>query len=135
VSDERQLQDVDEAQEWLDSWVAGVDSRAEAAARLARQVAAVTAVAHNDDETITVTVGASGQVEDIDLHDRVQRLSGGELSRQILAVMRVAQRQLTQRVAAEVQATVGDDSETGRAVNDAFDRRFPDPSPEERYER
>lgn len=49
-------------------------------------------MAHNDDETIIVTVGANGQLEGLDLDDRVQRLSGRELSGQILAVMRTAQR-------------------------------------------
>src|SRR4051794_21374177 len=130
MPDERVLRNVDEAEDWLDSWVAGVDSRAEAAAELARRVAVVTAVARNDDETITVTVGVNGQVEGLDLDDRVQRLSGRELSGQILAVMRVAQRRLTERVAAEVQATIGDDSETGRAVLAAFERRFPGPPAE-----
>ena len=62
----------------------------------------------------------------------MQRLSGRDLSGQILAVMRAAQRKVTERVAAEVQATVGSDSETGRAVIDAFERRFPEPAPEER---
>ena len=135
MPDEWNPRDVDAAEDWLDSWVAGVDARAEAAARLARQVAAVSAVAHNDDETITVTVGANGQIEGLELDDRVQRLSGRELSGQILAVMRAAQRKVTERVAAEVQATVGSDSETGRAVLDAFERRFPESAPEERNER
>ena len=132
MPEEWNARDVDAAEDWLDSWVAGVDARAEAAAQLARQVAAVTAVARNDDETITVTVGANGQVEGLELDDRVQRLSGRDLSGQILAVMRAAQRKVTERVAVEVQATVGDDSETGRAVIDAFERRFPEPEPEER---
>jgi hypothetical protein len=135
VPDEWNLRDVDAAEEWLDSWVVGVDARAEAAAQLARQVAAVAAVAHNDDETITVTVGANGQVEGLELDDRVQPLSGRDLSNQILAVMRAAQRKVTEQVAAEGQATVGDDSETGRAVIDAFERRFPEPAPEQRHGR
>jgi DNA-binding protein YbaB len=121
------MRDIDAAEDWLDSWVAGVDAQAARAAELARQVSALTATARSDDESITVTVGSNGQVEDLELDDRVHRLSGRDLSRQILAVMRTAQHRLSGQVAAEVQRTVGTDTETGRAVIDAFDRRFPEP--------
>ena len=127
------MRDIDAAEDWLDSWVAGVDAQAARTAELARQVSALTATARSDDESITVTVGSNGQVEDLELDDRVHRLSGRDLSRQILAVMRTAQRRLSEQVAAEVQRTVGTDTETGRAVIDAFDRRFPEPeAPDER---
>jgi hypothetical protein len=135
MSDSWSPQNVDQAEEWLDSWVARVDAQAETAAQLARRVAAVSAVARSDDESIVVTVGANGQIENLELDDRVQRLSGRELSGQILAVMRTAQRQVARSVAAEVQATVGEDSETGRAVVDAFDRRFPEPPAQVPHER
>jgi hypothetical protein len=55
----------------------------------------------------------------------VQRLRGEELSRQIMAVMRSAQAGLAAQVADEVQATVGADAETGRAVIHSFESRFP----------
>lgn len=55
------MHDIDAAESWLDSWAAGIDARAEQAARLARQVSALTATAGDEDDTITVTVGSSGQ--------------------------------------------------------------------------
>ena len=121
------MRDVDEAEDWLDSWVAGVNARAARTADLARQVSALTGRARNTDGSITVTVGSNGQVEDLQLDDRVQRLPGRELAQQILAVMRAAQRQLAERVAGQVERTPGADTPTGRAVVDAFDRRFPAP--------
>lgn len=124
------MSDIDAAEDWLDSWVAGVDERAARAVDLARQVASLTATASSDDDTVTVTVGSNGQIERLDLDDRVQRLSGRDLSRRILAVMRAAQHRLSEQVAAQVQQTVGADTETGRAVVDAFGRRFPEPPAE-----
>lgn len=64
-------------------------------------------------------------MEQLDLDDRVQRLRGEELSRQIMSVMREAQASLSAQVATEVQATVGADTETGRAVIHSFESRFP----------
>ena len=45
--------------------------------------------------------------------------------------MRRAQAALSVRVADEVRATVGEDTETGRAVIHSFDARFPAPRDEE----
>ncbi|GGQ79547.1 YbaB/EbfC family nucleoid-associated protein [Couchioplanes azureus] len=119
------LHDIDAAADWLDSWAAGVSAQAERAAALSRRVAGLTASAASADGSIGVTVAASGQVEKLELDDRVQRLPGAELARQIMAVMRSAQGKLASRVADEVQATVGADSETGRAVLHSFESRFP----------
>src|SRR6266498_4504557 len=121
------MPDIDAAEDWLDAWVAGGAAQAARTADLARQVASLTATATSDDESITVTVGSNGQVEELDLDDRVQRMSGRDLSRRILVVMRSAQHRLSEQVAAEVQRTVGADTETGRAVVDAFQRRFAEP--------
>ena len=119
------LPDIDAAENWLDSWAAGVSAQAERAAVLSRRVAGLTASASSADGSINVTVGASGQVEKLELDDRVQRLAGAELARQITAVMRSAQAKLSAEVANEVKATVGADSETGRAVLHSFESRFP----------
>ena len=117
--------DIDAAEDWLDNWTASVSAQAERAAVLSRRVAALTASAESADGSIRVTVGSSGQVESLDLDDRVQRLAGPELSRRIMTVMRDAQARLARQVAAEVEQTVGADTETGRAVIHSFDSRFP----------
>ncbi|MGW4942419.1 YbaB/EbfC family nucleoid-associated protein [Actinoplanes sp. NPDC004185] len=119
--------DIDAAEDWLDSWTASVSAQAERAAELSRRVAALTASAESRDGSIKVTVGSSGQVESLELTDRVDRVPGPELSRHIMAVMRDAQAQLAVRVSAHVEQTVGSDSETGRAVIHSFESRFPAP--------
>ncbi|WP_109601406.1 YbaB/EbfC family nucleoid-associated protein [Actinoplanes xinjiangensis] len=127
------VEDLDAAEEWLDSWVSQVDARAERSVELSRRVAALTGSAEGRDGAIRVTVGSSGQVEALDLDDRVHELPGPRLAREIVAVMRRAQAVLAARVAEQVQATVGADSEAGRAVIGSFETRFPVPDrPDER---
>jgi hypothetical protein len=118
--------DIDAADDWLDHWAATVSAQAERAATLSRRVAALTGRASSDDDSIKVTVGSSGQLESLDLDDRATDLRGDELSRRILAVMRKAQVNLAAQVATEVEATVGADTETGRAVIHSFSTRFPE---------
>jgi DNA-binding protein YbaB len=121
------MPDIEAAENWLESWTAGISAQAERAAQLSRRVAALRATAQNADGSIKVTVGSAGQVERLELDDRVRSLNGSELARQILTVMRHAQGNLSTQVAREVQATVGVDSETGRAVIHSFASRFPRP--------
>jgi YbaB/EbfC DNA-binding family len=109
---------IDAAEDWLDDWTAGISAQAERAATLSRRVAALTASAESADGSIKVTVGSAGQVESLDLDD-------AELARRILSVMRKAQSNLARQVTAQVQDTVGADTETGRAVIDSFELRFP----------
>ena len=99
------VDDIDAAEEWLNTWTASVNAQAERAAQLTSRVAALTAHAESSDGSIKVTVGSTGQIEKLALDDRVQRLSGEELSRQIMTVMRKAQASLTTLVASEVAAT------------------------------
>ncbi|MEU4161165.1 YbaB/EbfC family nucleoid-associated protein [Actinoplanes sp. NPDC026670] len=121
------VNDVDAAEEWLDSWASQVDARAQRAVELSRRVASLTGVADGQDGAIRVRVGSSGQVESLELDDRVQEISGPRLAREIMAVIRRAQAELSARVAEQVRATVGADSEAGRAVIDSFETRFPAP--------
>jgi hypothetical protein len=119
------VNDVDAAEQWLDSWVSQVDAQAQQAVELSRRVAELIGSAEGRDGAIRVTVGSAGQVEVLELDDRVHELSGPQLAREILAVMRRAQAVLSAEVVEQVRATVGADSEAGRAVIGSFDGRFP----------
>ncbi|KUL28790.1 YbaB/EbfC family nucleoid-associated protein [Actinoplanes awajinensis] len=125
------VSDIDAAEQWLDSWVSQVNVQAERGVELARRVAALTGSADGRGGAIRVTVGSSGQVTSLELDDRVHELSGPELAREIMAVMRRAQAVLSAEVTEQVRATVGTDSETGRAVIGSFDTRFPVPDERE----
>lgn len=121
------MSDVDAAEEWLDSWTAQVNAQAQRSVELSRRVAALAASAEGHEGAIRVRVGSAGQVDQLDLDDRVHNLSGPRLAAEIMSVMRRAQTALSIRVADEVRATVGEDTETGRAVLHSFDSRFPTP--------
>ena len=116
------MRDIDAADEWLTDWTARVDAQAARAAQLAQRVAGLSAQARG--HYAVVTVGANGQVVDLSLDERMYDLSPGDLSAEILAVMRSAQASLVDLVAEEVRDTVGADSSTGQAVLDGFSRRF-----------
>ncbi|MET0419446.1 MAG: hypothetical protein ABW022_25815 [Actinoplanes sp.] len=109
---------IDAAEDWLDSWAARAGTQAERAVDLSRRVAALTGSAENRDGSIRVSVGASGQVERLQLSD-------GDLARRIMEVIHRAQADLSARVADEVEATVGADSATGSAVIHSYSSRFP----------
>ena len=115
---------IDAAEEWLDTWVGEVNAQAARSVELSRRVAALTSTAEGRDGTIRVTVGSAGQVERLELDQRVQ-LTGPRLAEEIMSVMRRAQTALSGRVAEVVQDTVGADTETGRAVIQSFGTRFP----------
>jgi len=125
------MNDIDAAEEWLDSWVAQANAQAERSVELSRRVAALTGAAESRDGAIRVTVGSAGQVEKLELDDSISGRRGRDLAEEIMSVMRSAQAALSARVTDEVRATVGEDTETGRAVINSFDTRFAPPRDEE----
>ncbi|WP_326549769.1 YbaB/EbfC family nucleoid-associated protein [Micromonospora sp. NBC_01813] len=129
------MRDVDAAEEWLDSWVAGVDAQASRTVELSRRVAVLTGTARSRDGFITVTVGSSGQLESLEVDDQALRAGGAELSRQIMDVIGQAQAQLSAQVTELVRQTVGIDTETGQSVIHSYEVRFPARPDEEQRDR
>jgi DNA-binding protein YbaB len=117
--------DLDEGDGWARSWGDQASGRSEAATALADRVAELTATATGADGAVRVTVTSSGVVTGLQLDDRVQRMGGAALAGEILRVIRRAQAGLAERVAEVVEATIGSDTETGRAVLASYRRRFP----------
>jgi DNA-binding protein YbaB len=118
------------AEEWVNTWSATIAERAVQAQTLAERVAAMTISASNSDESVCVTVDGSGVITDLRLDDRILRRPGAEVASAILTVMRAAQGGLTERVIEAAESTVGTATETGRAVIESFERRFPRPGGE-----
>ncbi len=114
------------ADEWIDSWAAGVSERARAAQELSERVSMLSVTASGREDMVAVTVAGSGVVTDLRLDERVRQWPADEIARQILTVMRRAQGLLASRVADIAEETVGADSDTGRAVVSGFANRFPE---------
>jgi hypothetical protein len=122
---------IDAAEDWLDTWVGQVNAQAARGVELSRRVAALTGTPEGRDGAIRITVGSTGQMEQLELDERVHDLSGPQLAEEIMLVMRLAQAALSRRVADGVRVTVGEETETGRAVIHSYDARFPAPRDEE----
>ncbi|TWG14024.1 YbaB/EbfC family nucleoid-associated protein [Actinoplanes teichomyceticus] len=115
---------IDAAEDWLDSWARQSNAQAERSVELSRRVAALTGSAEGHHGAIRVVVGSAGQLTRLELDDRVHELSGPRLAQEIMAVTRSAQANLSRSVAEEVRATIGADTDTGRAVIHSFENRF-----------
>jgi hypothetical protein len=117
--------DPDDAEAWVRSWAARTTTKAGAAARLADRVAVLSSQASGVDGAVRVAVASTGVVTGLWLTERARRLAVDRLAAEILATMRRAQAALVAKVSTAVAETVGEDSDTGRAVLDAYARRFP----------
>jgi hypothetical protein len=115
----------DDAEAWVRSWSAQSSTRAGATARLADRVCVLSTQASGVDGAVRVAVASNGVLTGLWLAERARDLPADDLAREILATMRRAQTALVAKVSAAVAETVGADSETGRAVLDAYVVRFP----------
>ncbi|MET7959031.1 YbaB/EbfC family nucleoid-associated protein [Micromonospora zamorensis] len=119
--------DADAAENWVRSWSASVSERAAQAQEMSRLVATLSASATSADGAVRVTVAATGVVTELRLSDRVQGWTAARIAEQIMNTMRLAQAQLAEAVADVAARTVGEGSETGRAVVASYTERFPEP--------
>ncbi len=108
--------DLDEAARLVDDWQAGIEARAAQARALAARLGALTATARSDDRLVSVTVGSTGAITDLELAEEIRQRPAAETARAVLAVMRAAQASLTDAATTVTAETVGAESETGRAV-------------------
>ena len=108
--------DLDEAERMVDDWQAGIEERAAQARELAARLGALTASARSDDGLVTVTVGPSGALVDLELDEEIRQRPAATTAREIRAALRAAQAALTVAATAVTAETVGAESETGKAV-------------------
>ncbi|PRY29057.1 YbaB/EbfC family nucleoid-associated protein [Pseudosporangium ferrugineum] len=95
------MNDIDAAEEWLDSWVGQVNAQAQRSVELSRRVAALTGSAEGRSGAIRVSVESTGRMKSLELDDRVHELSGMRLAQEIMAVMQRAQAALAAQVTEE----------------------------------
>jgi DNA-binding protein YbaB len=108
--------DLDEAERLVDDWQAGIEERAAQARELAARLGSLTGTARSDDGLVSVTVGSSGALVDLELDEEIRQQPAATTAREILSALRAAQRALTSAATAVTAETVGADSETGKAV-------------------
>jgi DNA-binding protein YbaB len=109
-------QDLDEAARLVDDWQAGIEARAAQARELAAKLGALTATARSDDGLVSVTIGSSGAITELQLKEGIRDRPAADTAHAILATLHAAQASLTAAATAVTAETVGADSETGKAV-------------------
>jgi YbaB/EbfC DNA-binding family len=108
--------DLDEAEQLVDDWQAGIDAQVAQTRELGARLGALTATARSEDGLISVTVGASGAPTDLVLKEGIRERPAAETAKAILATVRAAQTSLTAAATTVTAETVGADSETGKAI-------------------
>lgn len=117
--------DLDSAEQWLDDWQSKAREQLFQAQEMATRVGDLKATAENTDRSVSVTVESNGVPTAIKLSEAVTNWYPERIANEILATMRKAQAQLTAAVADVANATIGADSETGRAILETYHNRFP----------
>jgi DNA-binding protein YbaB len=115
--------DLDEAERLVDDWQAGIEARAAQARELASRLGALTASASSEDGLVSVTVGASGALVNLELDEGIRQQPAATTAREILGALRAAQLALTSAATAVTAETVGAESETGKAVIASYEAR------------
>ncbi|MBU2670510.1 YbaB/EbfC family nucleoid-associated protein [Actinoplanes bogorensis] len=119
--------DLGDAERMIDDWQTGIEARAAQARELSTRLAAVTATVRSDDGLVELTVGSTGDLVRLELGEGIRGRPAAETARDIMATLRAARRALTAEITEVTTATVGAESETGRAVIEAYERlRGPD---------
>lgn len=117
-----------------DEMLAGFQQQIEAKMHQAQQLqeaaSSVQVSTSSGDGAVTVTVDHSGNMADLRLTDAAMRKRPDEASAEILATLRSAQSQLSERMREVMEPVVGNDTETLDAVLGGFRERFPEPDGE-----
>jgi DNA-binding protein YbaB len=119
--------DLDAAARVVDGWEAGFEERATRARELSARLAQLRATARSHDELVTVTVGSSGDLIDLNLDERIRHRPAEETAREILTTLRAARGTLVAAVTSLTEETVGADSTTGQAIIASYAGRLEAP--------
>jgi DNA-binding protein YbaB len=119
------MSDLEGAERWVDDWQAHIVEKATQARELTSRVMGLRGTAESRDGAVRVTVETTGVPMEITLGDAVAGWKPERIAAEIMKTMRQAQQRLTEAVEDAAQATIGAESETGRAVLNSYYARFP----------
>ena len=115
--------DLDAAERLVDEWQAGIEERATRTRDLAERLGALTATARSQDDLVSVTIDAQGDITALVLREGIRDQRAAATARAILTTLRAARASLAQAATAATAKTVGADSETGKAVIASYETR------------
>lgn len=91
---------------------------------MADQMKSLSATVSDPNGLVTVKVDSTGNLTGIELSARTQRVQPDVVSRAIMDTLAEAKRRITDQTGEVIAATVGADSETGKAVAANLKERF-----------
>lgn len=98
----------EEARRWLADYEQQGRDLVEQSQQVGEELANVTETVTSKNGAVTVTVGASGALQDAQFTDRVRNLSASDLSSTLMDTVRTAQAQVAHKVADTVAPLAGD---------------------------
>lgn len=119
--------DMAEAQHWLADWQTRISDQTERTREMAARISAIKISAKSRDGAVRVTVDNAGVPVDIGLASVVEGWPAQRIAAEIMATLRIAQADLTNRIERVAADTVGAGSETARTLLTPYYERFPTP--------
>ena len=113
----------------IDCWRGDAVERRAQARELSARLRQLRETARSPDGSITVSVGAVGDLVGLTLEDAVRDRPPAVLAAEIMATVGVARAALLDGVAGAARATVGADSVIGQVVVRSFAGRYKDAAP------
>ncbi|MGH8791271.1 MAG: YbaB/EbfC family nucleoid-associated protein [Stackebrandtia sp.] len=113
-----------DAHAWIRDWRRRADKTLLDSQSLARRMESLSLTAVNKQRNVLVTVDGNGAVQELRLEKSIQNLPADAIAAEIMNTMRRAQAQLVEAARQVVKATVGVESEIGKAALASFCRRF-----------
>lgn len=115
------------SQEHIAAWRQRADDRLEGVQKLAEKMENLKVGAVNDENTVKVTVDATGALIDLKLHPKVTKETAADIAAEIMATVKKARLSVSEGAAMILERTVGTETETGKAVLGSFHKRLGKP--------
>ncbi|ONI88841.1 hypothetical protein ALI22I_17905 [Saccharothrix sp. ALI-22-I] len=116
--------DPDGAHERLAAWKGRIDKIAADTQAMSNRLGELRITARDPGGLVEVVVDSTGTLVDLQLTDRIQRVTPPVVARTILATLTDARSQLADRSQEIIAETVGTESAAARAISDTVDRQF-----------
>lgn len=117
--------DEDRLERTIEEWSAKAAEKVSRYQLLQQKLGAINITEKGLNGGVEVTVGHTGTISDMKASDELRGVPPSRVVQELLGCMRRAQAKLATQVAATMQETVGEDTESVRAVVDSFNTAFP----------
>jgi DNA-binding protein YbaB len=118
VSDAEAFLDPEASRDYLRSWRADAERRAERAGSMAAQIEQLRSSAEDDNDLAQVTVDSSGVLVDLVLTERIHRYEPEVVARAVMSALREARTKAAEQAREIAVEAMGPDSMSARVIAD-----------------